>query len=110
MNRITLEDFGKLSRVEKEFILTYGSDNCTLVKFNPDLEDILCNRFGKDTYDEEDMALLGKLATDGKWHLMHLEADLWDNEYFLCGDDNLVFVDECFLDESENIKHLIDRK
>lgn len=99
---ITLEDFNKLTDQEKVFIFTYGSENCTLVKFGDGTMDYLVSAYGEDNYDDDDIALLESLP-DGKWRLVY-ECD---GDYFLCGDDNLVFDEECFTDTSGDIGLLI---
>lgn len=109
--RITIEDFKKLTTDEQEFVITHGADNCQLVKFSPDIADILSDYFGESTYDEEDINMLDSLAIDEKWHIMYFYDDY---EYFLCGDDNLVFVPDCFEDESDDfslyIKQMSNQK
>lgn len=103
--RITIEDFKKLTTEEQEFVIKYGADNCLLVKFSPDLADTLSDYFGDGTtYNEEDIKMLDSLAMDEKWHLMYFYDDY---EYFLCGDDNLVFVPDCFADESDDFSHYV---
>lgn len=106
MKGITLENIAKLTPEEQEFMFEHGAKNCLVVKFSEDFIDILYDYFGEGTYDEEDIKMLESLS-DGKWHLMYTDDD---EDYFLCGDDNLVFVDDCFEETSDNLCLLIDQK
>ena len=58
-----------------------------------------------ESYTDDDIALLDSLD-DGKWHLVY-ECD---GDYFLCGDDNLVFDEECFEETSESIGDYLEQK
>ena len=97
---ITIEQFNRLNDIEKEFVLKYGADNCSLVKFEKTTFRTLCDYYGKETYNEDDIALI-KSITDNKWHIVYCYED---GEYYLCGNDDLVFPDACIVRETDDIR------
>lgn len=96
---ISIEHFNRLSDTEKEFVLKYGANNCMLVKFSDNLIDTLFTNYGEESYYESDIALFESIVDD-KWHIVYTYDD---DEYFLCGDDNIVFFDDCFSETSNDI-------
>ena len=86
---ISIEEFEKLTREEKEFVLRYGSDNCVLGILDPGLGESLSDIFGE---------------IDGKWHLLYVE----DDAYYLA--DDIALTEECLQYTCRDIEALINQR
>ena len=97
---IIIDYFKKLPEELQNFIMDYGAFNCCVVKLRKDCKKTLFKEHGEDSYSEEDISIIDSFI-DGKWHIAHES----NGDYFLAGDDNLVFSKKCFSSIKDDFPH-----
>lgn len=87
---VLYEDLKHLSDEMRDFIIDHGAFNCCLVKLDDGCKETLFGLYGEDYYDESDISVIDSFM-DGNWHFAYED----NGDYFICGDDNLLFTEDC---------------